>query len=72
MDACPHSRTSIGFRNDFALKWANHTPSIVKGNFGMPDHAFDMYFSFDGHCTGTGDEARLSKTIVSMRYPAVP
>ena len=72
MDTCPHSCTSIGCPNDFALKWANHVSSLVKGNFGMPDHAFDTHFTFDGHCTGTGDEVRLSKSIVSVRYPAVP
>ena len=29
VDACPHSRTSVSFPNDFALKWANHISSIV-------------------------------------------
>ena len=49
MDTCPHSRTSFGCPNDFALKWANHVSSLVKGNFGMPDHAFDIHFTFDGN-----------------------
>ena len=71
MDACPHPCTSVGFPNDFALKWANHISSIIKGNFGKPYHAFDVYFAFDGHCTGRC-ESRLSKPIVSMKYPAVP
>ena len=64
VDACPHSRTSVGFPNDFALKWANHISSIVKGDFWMPDHAFHMYFSFNGHCAGTGDETRQSQRRV--------
>ena len=72
MDACLHSRTSVGFPNDFALKWANYIPSMVKGDFWMPDHAIYMYFSFNGHCARTGDKARLFQRIVSMRYPAVP
>ena len=72
MDACPHPCTSIGFSNDFALKWANHISSIVKRDFGKPYHAFDVYFAFDGHCTRKGSESRQSKPRVSLRYPAVP
>ena len=30
----------------------------------MPDHAFHMHFSFNGHCTGTTDEARVSCVII--------
>ena len=69
MDTCPHSFTSLGCPNDLALKWTNHVSSFIQGNFGMPYHAFDMNFAFDG---GAGDNVRLSKRTIARRYPAVP
>ena len=72
MDACPHFCTTFGFPDDFALKGANHISSIIEWNFGKPYHAFDVYLAFDGHSTGNRCESRLSKPMVTLRYPAVP
>ena len=72
MDACPYPCNTFGFPNDLALKGANHISSIIQGNFGKPYHTFDMDFSLDCHCTGEGREYRLSNSMASTRYPAVP
>ena len=61
MDTGPHSFTSLGCSNDLALKWTNYVSSFIKGNFGMPYHAFDMNFAFDGHYTGARNNVRQSK-----------
>ena len=43
------------------IRWTNHVSSFILGNFGMPYHAFDMNFAFDGHFTGARDNVRQSK-----------
>ena len=65
MDTRPHSFTSLGCPNNLALKWTNHISSFIQGNFGMPNHAFDMNFTFDGHSheqgTVSGNQSEKNK-----------
>ena len=54
-----------------SIKGVNHISVVVQCNFGSPDHAFDMYFSLDSHCTAEGHEYSLSDSMAPID-PAVP